>query len=214
MKKALNTFNLFTAILCCSFVLTACAHQGPTRSGFLADYGDLQPLAKDANLEAVSSSGDTGFGTVIIEEVQFAGNAFVMTPVDEAGYALCRTLEGALREEFSDATPTASGPSRPLRVKAAITGVNRSRPLLNLLTTLALFVPMDNGGVSVEIEAIDEISGQRIAAISGARNGSPFAMSGFFRRYGHAEEGLAELAREFRNLVPVATSPTGPIAKN
>lgn len=214
MRKKLKAFNALALILSCAFFLTACAHQVPTRSGFLADYAELQPLATDAKLETTSVPGDAAFGTVIIDDVQFAGEASVMTPDDEARKALCRTLEGALLEEFSDLPPTGSAPARTLRVKAAITGVDRSRPLLNLVTTLALFVPVDNGGVSVEIQATDDLSGQRIAAMSGARNGSPFALPGFFHRYGHAEEGLKELAKEFRHLVPVATSPTRRIVQN
>ncbi len=214
MRKMLNVFKTITAILACPLLLMACAHQTPTRSGFLADYADLQPQAKDAKLETATAPGAAEFGAVIVEPVRFVSAAPDKTPADEAGQALCRTLEEALAEEFSDLSPTAATASRTLHIKAAITGVDRSRPLLNLVTALALFVPVDNGGVSVEIEAIDEESGRRIAAMSGARNGSPFALSGFFHQYGHAEGGLKDLAKEFRRLVPATMPPSQPITQN
>lgn len=87
-----------------------------------------------------------------------------------------------------------------LRNKAAITGVNRSRPILNLFTALVIFVPLDNGGISVEIEAVKQGTGHRVAAMSGARNGSPFAVLDSFKSYGHAKTGLKDLAHEFRGL--------------
>lgn len=196
-----TSFSAMTLLLLCPLLLMACAQQAPTRSGFLADYADLRPLETDANLQAMALPGSTPWAPVHIEPVRFISDESGRALPDAERKALCSVLEEALTKEFAGLAPTDQQISRSLRINAAITGVDRSRPLLNLFTALAIFVPMDNGGVSVEIEAIEVDSGRRIAALSGARNGSLFALSGYFKRYGHAEAGLKQLAQEFHRLL-------------
>jgi hypothetical protein len=206
-------FNVITFLLLCPLLLTACANLVPTHSGFLVDYTDLRPQEKNDNLEATASLGSIEWNEVHIEPVRFVNNDQSQASHAEGQNALCGVLEQALAEEFADLSLTGSDHSRAVRIKAAITGVNRSQPLLNFFTALALFVPVDNGGVSVEIEATEEGSGRRIVAMSGARNGSLFALSGYFKSYGHAEAGLKELAHEFRLLLLAPTSASTRVAQ-
>lgn len=200
MKKYPN--HLTTALfLFSSLLLSACAHQVPTSSGFLNDYSDLKPLQSDGNLRAAPVAEKWGFAAINVEPVQFIHDAQNPIVAEADQVTLCSTMEQALTQEFSNLSSSKAENTKHLKIKAAITGVDRSLPILNIVTALALFVPVDNGGISVEIEAVDEETGQRVAAMSGAWNGSPFAFSGYFKSYGHAEAGLRELAREFRQMV-------------
>jgi len=187
-------------LLCTLLLLSACAHQVPTRSGFINDYRDLKSLEGDANLQVTPIVDRWDFAAIEVAPVQFISDGQNTRVADADQAALCRSMEQALSQEFSTLSSKNAEQSKHLQIKAAITSVDRSRPILNLITTLALFVPLDNGGVSVEIEAVDEETGRRIAAMSGARNGSIFAMSRYFKSYGHAEAGLRELAHEFRKM--------------
>lgn len=214
MKQIIQTLTRRSLILLVPLLLMACAHQVPTHSGFLADYSTLRPQEAESGLQTIVVSEERHWNKVHIEPVRFINPDPDQAIPNAEQMQLCAVLQGALAGEFAGFSSADSDPSRTLRVKAAITGVDRSLPLLNLLTALALFVPVDNGGVSIEVEAVDESTGRRIAALSGARNGSPGDLLGFFSRYGHAETGLKLLAQEFGRLVSAGVVPVGRTARN
>lgn len=214
MKTHFTMIRSIALFLLSALSLAGCAHQAPTRSGFLGDYSGLHATSESANEETAHSSEQLTFGAVHIEPVRYVSTNAGTPLAPEDSEPLCRVLEEALKREFANLPQATVTSSRTMRIRAAITGVDRSYPLLNLLTTLAIFVPVDNGGVSVEIEAVDESTGSRVAALSGARNGSLFDLLQFFRSYGHAETGLHQLAVEFRRLVAAGPAPMDRAVRN
>jgi hypothetical protein len=47
-------------------------------------------------------------------------------------------------------------------VRANITRVETASPILNAMTTLLAFIPLDRGGAAIEIQAIDQNTGEQI----------------------------------------------------
>ncbi len=200
----------FTKIISCTLLyllLSGCAGQVPTRSGFLDNYGPLQPFGR-RDCAAVAPAQPISYQTVTIAPIRFADSVATRLSHTEQE-TLAGILTQALRQEL---TPTSrpTGTNATLRIRAAITAINESRPALNLLTTLALFLPLDTGGVSVELEALDQVTGQRIAAMSAGQSGSPLWFWSSFQRLGHAEKGLPLLAAEFHHLLTAAAPGIAP----
>ena len=201
MAERNNWARILMLGLLCPALFAACTREMPTRSGALSDYRGLQP-GEDCHIEATQPSGSGVFRAVEIVPVVFAVKEQTVSLESEVGQELAAVLKDSLVAEFADFPASDDAAAPVLRVRAVITGVNRSRPPLNLLTSLLLFVPVDNGGVSVEIEAYEKESGRQVAAMSAASNGTLLDFSGFFSRYGHARSGLQSVAGKFRQLLP------------
>jgi len=84
-----------------------------------------------------------------------------------------------------------------LRVRAAITGIDLSNPAINVVSSLTLIAPLDNGGVTVEIEVVDtqiqKVMHRRVVAM----NGKVYWVLDSFEKTGHARAARAKI---FENL--------------
>ena len=84
-----------------------------------------------------------------------------------------------------------------LRIRAAITELNPSNVLVNVVTSVALFA-VDMGGAAMEAEFLDSETGERLAAIVHKRVGTPIDMVGSYSKWGHAKAAFDYWARELR----------------
>ena len=123
---------------------------------------------------------------------------------DEQKEKLCAILRQALKHDLQ-APPTSDG--RVIQVRARIIEVTGASPALNVASSILLFVPVDRGGASVEIDAVDQATGQRLASLTMAGSGQLGDFSGHFSRYGHAEEVLRRAATSFRRLLENENEP-------
>lgn len=202
----------FAKIISCTLLcllLSGCAGQVPTRSGFLGNYSTLQQSFGRRDCAALPPARPISYQAVAIAPIRFADS--VATRLSHAEQErLAGILTQALRQELTLPTSRPTGANATLRIRAAITAINESRPALNLLTTLALFLPLDTGGVSVELEALDPVTGRRIAAMSAGQSGSPLWFRSSFQRLGHAEKGLPLLAAEFHHVLTATVPDAAP----
>ena len=88
-----------------------------------------------------------------------------------------------------------------LRIRPAITRVERVKPLVNALTTVALFIPLDMGGASIEVEFLDSLTGERLAAMVETKSGTPLQLIASLSRYGHAENAMDDWASELKSAL-------------
>jgi len=95
---------------------------------------------------------------------------------------------------------TEKGPG-VLELQITITKVETANPALNLLTTLAVFVPVDMGGASVEVAFFDTLTGKQVAAMADTKTGTPFQFSSGFTRMGHARAALGKWAQELKTAL-------------
>jgi uncharacterized protein DUF3313 len=73
-------------------------------------------------------------------------------------------------QSFYKAQVPASGAT--LKIKPVITGVRRSRPIVNLIGFALVPVPLSYGGASVHYDLIDAASGERVGVVTGRHRGA------------------------------------------
>lgn len=193
-------------------LLGGCAAEVPmTHTGFLNDYAQLEPAPERTvafvpdEIQLYRSArllrGER-FRSVIVEPAVYRqAEGAVHHPADEDVAALTqfftRQFEATLGQDFEIVSAPEPG---SLRVRTAITALDPSQVLINVLTLIAL-VPFDMGGISGEIEVLDAVTGERIAAMTLCRAGTPFLVIECFSRYGHARHGIKKWAEELRQVL-------------
>jgi hypothetical protein len=102
----------------------------------------------------------------------------------------------ALGREFTEAALLKLKPEYPvvnspgpdvLRIRAAIIDIDTSNPVINLATTVAVFVPLDMGGAAIAVEFFGSETGERLAAMVDRKTGTPLQLIGGFKKFGHAQ---------------------------
>ena len=113
--------------------------------------------------------------------------------------ALGREFTATAVEKLNPEYPTVSTPGTDvLRVKAAIIDIDTSNPVINLATTVAVFVPLDTGGAAIAVEFFDSITGDRLAAMVDRKTGTPLQLIGGFSRFGHARTAFDQWSEELK----------------
>ena len=167
------------------------------------------PLAAHEGMHAVEAkegsamrvSGALRWSAANVSDVDWQANAEVDA---EQKARLCAMLRAALQQDLQTDPPSEE---RVIEVRARIVDVVSASPALNVASTLLLFIPLDRGGASVQIDAIDQATGQRLASLTMAGSGQLGDLSGHFSRYGHAEEVLRRSATAFRSLLEKENEP-------
>ena len=141
--------------------------------------------------------------------VYFGTSAAAVDPDELA--QLTRTLHDEVVEELTSggySVVESPGPGI-LRIRAALTDVDPSRPAANIGAKAAgiasgvsgFMVPaVDLGGASIEVEMLDSETGVRVAALRDARKGRRFVGTiASAQKWGHAEAAFKEWAKELRD---------------
>jgi hypothetical protein len=177
-------------------VLSSCTGLEPTRSGFLTDDSTLSPECGDENWLSSTDEferwrGVTGF---VLEPVLLLPEA--EPHAGEDAELLVAHFEDRLRRALAEALPEVpSQAPNTVRVRAAITAVDRAEPVLNGFTFLLTGFPFDNGGACVELEIVDhELNVLHRSSIT--RTGSVWRFWRGFGRSAFARDGLAKAAND------------------
>jgi hypothetical protein len=202
---------------------TGCASYRPTQSGYLSDYSRLEKdpihvnrgLGPQRNLSHNASHDEAcRVDSYFIEPVQWLVDESSRAGGNpERQQALTSALEAELREQLGALRPIVDQPGpNTARVRAAITDVRLSRPLLNtaILATVItpVFIgPIFNGGGFVEAEVIGP-DGRQISAISCASGGGPLDPFGYYTKAGHAKKAMRRSAKELRETLEPYTIPS------
>ncbi len=183
-------------------VVQGCA-SAPTRTGFIQEDIDLQPVPRDKSMlwwEHPDFSWQT-YTRVMLDPVQVrieptrVGKNVKLEEVQDLANELHRKVAAELAPEF----PVADQPDADvLRIRAAITDIDPANPALNAVTTLALFVPMDMGSVAIEAEFIDSATGRPMAALADRKSGTPLQIASGFKRYGHVHRAFERWAKDLK----------------
>ena len=185
------------AALALAALLAACANQQQTDTGFL----DAAPVSSQA------ITGD--YRAFLIDEVVFRpADGAVQNRGDDDAAQLLRAYRAALDAAFATRFARAEVPGPGvLRVRAAVTGYARADVVLNVIAT-PLVGPVSNGGAATEAEVLDAVTGERIAALAGARNEHLFTVGPFayYRGLAMAEQALARMAQDLAARVPAPST--------
>lgn len=197
------------ACLAFSFVfLGACANQAPTQTGFLADYSSLKPTKDHPEDPSYRRPGLDGsrYASFILDAVVYRPAPGALRGLDQSTVAeLTADYQEKLRTAFAARFSPAPGPGPGvLRVRAAVTNVERSNAVLNVVTMAATGIPFTAGGASTEAEVVDSETGERLVALQTFNNGGKSFLGGpvgYMSQYGHARRAFAKQAELLCDLL-------------
>lgn len=193
------------------FALGACATDDTSKSsfsGFLGDYSQLKPDPEfDGALRWANPNVTLAdYSTFIVDPVvvQFApndeGTALSPDELKELTDHFRTEAIAALSEKYTVVDEPGPG---VLRIRAAITSVETTVPIMNIHPAMKLS-GLGLGGASMEAEAIDSVSGERIVAIVDSQQGNRMSITEGLQTLGHAKQVMSYwVERAVENLQKV-----------
>lgn len=204
--------RLFLLVL--ALLPIACAGPGTTRSGFLESYDDLQasPKGGDGEVWAASPDALSGFDRILLEPVEFwtePGAEGGLRAEDVGG--LSKRFHDAFRSELTGSYPLVNQPGEGvLRVRAAVTRLVPTRPVLNTLTQappvrmasmgakLLTGTHLGIGHVAIEAEFSDSQTGEVLARFVDVHVGSKLEVLDGMTKWNQVEDGFENWAAGLR----------------
>jgi hypothetical protein len=203
--------NRFTAIGAVSLALTGCATMGPPPpSGFLSSYDGLRADPADDSLLWWERDGFdwSAYRGVILEPIAVyyhpESSDREIRP-DELKQLTDSFREAVIAHLGDDYRVTDEPAADVLRIRCAITDVIPVRPALNAFTSLVAVVAVDVGGAAIEVEFLDSVTGERLAAGVDKKLGKQIDGMASMQRLGQARRAFDDWARELR--VALETNP-------
>jgi hypothetical protein len=144
--------------------IAACSTMQATDTGFLKNRGEMT-TSKDGSTAYYRSATPVDPHQVRSIDVEWAMPIDARLPETERA-RLTSTLKAAISRE-AEALPQSVG-GHPVVIRAVITRVESVNPVLNVLTSVFLTVPLDRGGAAVEIQVLDADTLQPIASMAHA----------------------------------------------
>lgn len=197
-------FGILAVFLMGLIGLQGCA-TAPRQTDYFGNDIELKPDPKDSSLLWWENTDFNwhNYNKVILDPISIRMDAATVdrkfNPEDIA--SLSRDFKNAVVEKLGpELVATTPGPDI-LRIRAAITDIDTSNPVLNIVTTAVAFVPMDMGGASIEVEFLDSVSGERLAAMADRKTGTPIQLISGFKRFGHTREVFDRWAEELKSAL-------------
>ncbi|HEY0211626.1 DUF3313 family protein [Acerihabitans sp.] len=151
------------AVLAAALLLTACGTTMPTKpSGFLSSYERLT-ASPDGGQRTLRTPYALDPAHTFITSVEWRVKSSNNLSLEERT-RLLDALRAGLQAQINRLPATAGG--RPAEVRAAITDIATVSASLNVLSVAMFAAPLDRGGASVEIEALDSGTHQQLAALN------------------------------------------------
>lgn len=190
--------------------LAACSVTPAAKSGFLSDYSQLRPDPKiEGQLSYRNPSKKVmAYKKFLIDPVvvQLAPNARGKTLDPGDLKQLTDFFRNEAVKALSKRYQVVSKPGPGvLYIRAALTDVEVTTPLLNIhpgtkLTGAGL------GGASMEVEAFDSVTMQRIVAVVETQRGSRLSIAAGLTKFGHAKEVMKGWVERFVKRLDAANS--------
>jgi hypothetical protein len=185
------------------WLFAGCASLNRAPSGYLADYPETDELAgKKHLLRKIATADDlAGIDSFHVEEVAWRSQRPPDWQTNPAKAApLLQVLREALVNELSRIRPVVDNPGpNTARVRAAFTDVVKSKPAVNVVTSV-LVGPVTNGGAVIEAE-VRQADGTVVAQVVSGKAGNPLDLAGFFAAQGHARKASRLAARRLREAL-------------
>lgn len=162
--------------------LAGCAQHKAAQSGFLDNYAQLtpSPLVQGALAYTKPGMSLSQYDKFIVEpiSIHFAPNAEGVTIAPAKLAELAQYLEDEAVKALSERYQIVLSPGPGvLRLRVAITDIKKGNPLLNLYPGTKLS-GVGLGSASMEGEAIDSMTGERILAAVETRRGEALSLEG------------------------------------
>ncbi len=211
--KTTRTLMIGALLLVCGTLVGCASTPKETPSGFLQNYPQFQPGPSDGVDQLYTKPGMdlSKYRRIMVDEAQF----YLKKSAAEQGIQaselkeLSDTFHRAIFEALGNAYPLVTEPGADvLRIRLAVTNIETSNPAMSGITTvlpvgLAISVAKKAttgsytgvGGASMEVEFLDSMTNERLAAAIDTFDGSK--MSGF-SKLGATKEAFAFWAKRLR----------------
>ena len=210
MMKLDKWKSVVTVLLMAGLVAACPATNRVKYSGFLKNYSQLKPDPKfdGAHRWQDPSVNLAGYNKFIVDPVLIhftpQADGVGLNPAELA--ELTAFARNTLIEKLSKSFRVVSSPGQgTLRLRAAITSIKETTPMLNLHPAMK-FSGMGLGGASAEGEVLDSLTGKRIIAGADSRMGDRVAFKAGLSKYGHAKQVIEFWAEWFVNVMRKAHS--------
>ena len=186
---------------------SGCGKSQSSYSGFLGDYAQLEPTAQDTLFYRTPRRSLAQYDKFILEPiiVHFApsaeGTSIDPEKLNELTEYFSEELVAGLSQQYQQVTTP--GP-RVLRLRVAVTDVKRSTGALNVLPQIKL-LGVGLGGASMEAEALDSQTGQRVMAVVQSQSGTRLSLEGL-GEFDHAKQVMRMWVDQFVKRVEEAKS--------
>lgn len=189
-------------------ILSGCAGQGATKTGFIADYTDMKPTGDhtDDLIYVRPGFALNHYQAALIDPVVWHPVGKAPHLQDEVVARMTSAFHAELVQQVGKSLPIvqtgACGDcAHVLHIKAAITNIRRSKWYYNIVPmvlglgasaaggVLPPIPPPAPGGASEEIEVVDG-NGDVLVAVSTYNNGMPWNPVGQITPYGHARRAF------------------------
>jgi hypothetical protein len=200
----LRRTGCLATLYCSTVVIAGCATAGPPPvSGFLGSYDAFAADPRDSSLLWWEREDFdwTRYSGVILEPVTvfYHPEAARSEIRPEELLKLTTMFREAVVEALGDDYSVTDLPAADvLRVRCAITDVIPVRPALNALTSVVAMVAVDVGGAAIEVEFLDSVTGERVAAGVDQKLGSPLDGLSGLTRLGAARAAFRDWAEDLR----------------
>ena len=190
------------------FSLSGCATT-PPGSGFLSDYSKLhEDKYGDRSLKWYEKENFnwSQYRKIMLDPVviYYHPEAKYRQIDPDAVKKLADYFRQVVEEELGEEYPIVTKPGKGvLRVRAAITEIVPANPAINIVTTAAVFVPLDMGGAAIEAEFMDSQTNEVLAAMVDKKMGNPLDPR-FYRgltTMGYAKGAFSGWANELKKAL-------------
>lgn len=205
----MNATRSFLAVTCMAVVSACSTVMAPSHSGFLSGYSALS--GGHDGFAGMRSTAAIDPTRVTIGDIEWCAPMSTSVTDDER-HLLMRQLSDELAASVRGIPAAPNG--RPAVVRAAITRVETVSPGLNVLSAALLVVPLDRGGASVEIEALDPNTGEQLAALTLSHFAPLSELKSHFYRLAPAQLALRKAAADFSALLRPTVEMVGFMTKS
>jgi hypothetical protein len=151
-------------------------------------------LSTDGEAKQFRASGDLKIANAIIETPRWLG-AESVADKDEIKEVTTR-----FQLDLQRLIKVTAAAGQTITIKATITEGKTVSPVLNMVTTVFLFVPVDRGGAVVELQAVDQ-TGKVVAAMMYRYSGEIMEFGANFSKTAQIQVAAQRAAERFANLL-------------
>jgi hypothetical protein len=193
----MNPIQHVFAVACLAGLCACTTVMTTPQSGFLSSYSQLTPGIDGSSASSRSGAAiDPARVTIGAIEWRAAESADLN---EEDRRSLLKQLGDELMARVRDLPASPEG--QPVVLRAAITRVETVSPALNVASALLLIVPLDRGGASVDVEALDPATGRQVAALTLGYFAPLSELKSHFSKLAPAQLALRKAARDFGALL-------------
>lgn len=196
--------SCFVVVVFALMFMAGCATTTP-HSGFLRDYSELRPDPEDETLlwwEKENVDWKRYKRLMIDPVVIYLHPKAKNRQIDpDVLKKLTDYFRNTIIEEVQDIYPVVDKPAPDvLRIRAAITDLIPANPLINIVTTVGIWVPVDMGGAAMEGEFLDSTTNELLGAVVDMKKGTPVDINMFkgFTTWGYAKGAFRDWAKLLR----------------